>query len=101
MPSIESAGEVSEEARTLFARQWNLEEPRNRLTNTGNRSLDLLGGFWHAHVGWIGTGLKVMDVVTGEGALTELPKVVVEVGTESNAALLEGIKMESAVQVVV
>src|SRR5689334_13501806 len=44
MASIESAGEVSEEARTLFARQWNLEEPRNRLTNTGNRSLDLLGG---------------------------------------------------------
>jgi Coenzyme PQQ synthesis protein D (PqqD) len=44
MPSIESADEVSEKTRTFIPRQWDAEEPRYTLTNTGNGTLDLLGG---------------------------------------------------------
>src|SRR5215470_7896315 len=42
MPSVKSAGDVSEKTRTLVARQRDTEEPRDRLTSTGDSTLDFL-----------------------------------------------------------
>ena len=44
MSSIESAVEVSEKTRTFVARQADIEEPRDMLTDTGERTLDFLRG---------------------------------------------------------
>jgi hypothetical protein len=44
MASIETAGKVAQKTWAFVARQWDTEEPRHRLANTSDRTLDLRHG---------------------------------------------------------